>query len=97
MPSIALGPTYISECLKYGKWGHFSEVNEDMFYIFFNLEKLEPWVYMSYIATQETGSDSKCRNHGEINLNSTYYILNILKLNVEVWRKTAKFFKPIIL
>ena len=39
---------------------------------------------MSYIATQETGSDSKCRNHGEINLNSTYYILNILKLNVEV-------------
>lgn len=55
-----------------------------MFYIFFNLEKLEPWVYMSYIATQETGSDSKCRNHGEINLNSTYYILNILKLNVEV-------------
>lgn len=44
--------------------------------------KVGSWVDTSYIATQESGSDSKCRNHGEINLNSKaiYFILTILKL-----------------
>lgn len=33
-----------------------------------------------YIAAQDTSPESICRNHTEINLNSTYFIVMILKL-----------------